>query len=154
MYLTELIFPSTSVILPNPSLQIHSKTLQTHEPSHYNFHIQSSALHVPHFLGFSTHIPTWILPYFAYSFNEIVSDFATILLWKPFLLNRLWIDFLQIVNGTDRLNLFIKERKYPFIEEKQTTQCQKEKKDKRTNIDRYKTKDRVTQTPLKTAGGI
>ena len=44
-------------------------------------------------------------------FIEIVSVFATILLWKPFLLNRLWIDLLQIGTWRDWLNSFIKSRK-------------------------------------------
>ena len=44
-------------------------------------------------------------------FNEIVSVFATILLWKPFLLNCLWIDLLQIGTGTDWLNSFNKSCK-------------------------------------------
>ena len=43
--------------------------------------------------------------------------------------------------------------KKPYIEEERTTQCPKEKgqKDKqRSTKHRYKTKDRVTRTPLKT----
>jgi hypothetical protein len=39
-------------------------------------------------------------------FNEIVSVFATILLWKPFLLNRLWIDHLQIGTGTLKIKTY------------------------------------------------
>jgi hypothetical protein len=45
----------------------------------------------------------------------------------------------------------------PYIEEKQTTQCQKEKvqKDKqRSTKHAHKTKDRVTRTPLKTGGEL
>ena len=44
----------------------------------------------------------------------------------------------------------------PYIEEEQTTQWPKEKvqKDKqRSTKHTYKTKDRVTRTPLKTGGG-
>jgi hypothetical protein len=45
----------------------------------------------------------------------------------------------------------------PYIEEEQTTQWPKEKvqKDKQRSIKHtYKTKDRVTRTPLKTGGGF
>jgi len=45
----------------------------------------------------------------------------------------------------------------PYIEEEQTTQWPKEKvqKDKqRSKKHTYKTKDRVTRTPLKTVGGL
>jgi hypothetical protein len=52
MHLTELIFPSTSVIEPTSSLQIHPKTLDTwapplrhpYSPKHSVFHL-SSAFH-------------------------------------------------------------------------------------------------------------
>jgi hypothetical protein len=46
-HLAELIFPSTSVIVPTPSLQIHPKTLDTqaqplrrpYSPKHCVFHL-------------------------------------------------------------------------------------------------------------------
>jgi hypothetical protein len=52
MHLAELIFPSTSLIVPTPSLQIHPKTLDTrapplrlpYSPKHCVFHL-SSAFH-------------------------------------------------------------------------------------------------------------
>jgi len=43
----------------------------------------------------------------------------------------------------------------PYIEEEQTTQCPKEKvqtNKQRSTKHTYKTKDRVTRTPLKTGG--
>jgi hypothetical protein len=49
-HLAELIFPSTSVIVPTPSLQIHPKTLDTrapplrlpYSPKHCVFHLSSA----------------------------------------------------------------------------------------------------------------
>ena len=42
MYLTELVFPSTSVIEQTPTLPIHPKTSQTHGCNHYDFHTVQS----------------------------------------------------------------------------------------------------------------
>ena len=44
-------------------------------------------------------------------FNEIISVIARIVLWKPLLLNLLWIDLSQIGTGTERLKPFRKSRK-------------------------------------------
>ena len=61
MYLDELIFPSTSVIVPTPSLHIHPQNItDTRAPPlrlPYNHKRR-----VPPFLGFPPHIHTWIFP--------------------------------------------------------------------------------------------
>ena len=116
------------------------KTLQTHGRRHGNFHtiLNIACSTFPRISATHTHVNFSLTPpafhqkilfytivlvlssvvYFGTIANdfflffiEIVSVFATILLWKPFLLNRLWIDLLQIGTGTDWLNSFIKSCK-------------------------------------------
>ena len=139
LYLTELIFPSTYVIVPTPSLQLHPKTLDTqapplqlpYSPKHCVFHISLDFCHTytcefsPNtifhqkilfysiVLVLSSKIYCGTIAHdFYLFFDKIVSVFGTIVLWKQFLLNRLWIDLLQIRTGTDWLNSFIKSCKH------------------------------------------
>jgi hypothetical protein len=120
------------------------KTLQTHGRRHYDFHtiLNIACSTFPRISATHTHVNVSLTPpafqqkilffsivlvlssvvYFGtiahdffLFFNEIVSVFATILLWKPFLVSRLWIDLLQIGTGTDWINSFIKSRNLPPI---------------------------------------
>ena len=133
MYLAQVIFPTTYVIVPTPFLQIHPKTSQTHGRRQYYFHtvLNIACSTFPRISATHTHVTFSLTPpafhqkilfysivlvlssvvYFGtiahdlfLFFNEIVRVFATILLWKSFLLNRRWMDHLQIGNGTDWLN--------------------------------------------------
>ena len=141
MYLVELIFPSTSVIVPTPSLQIHPKNVKTHGRCHYNFHTVLSIACSTFILLFTTHTHVnsylvnttfhqkilfysivFVLSSVVY-FGTITHDFFLFstkcsVFSQKFsceshkLLNRLWIDLLQIGTGTDWLNSFIKSLKF------------------------------------------
>ena len=142
MYLAEVIFPSTSVIVPTPSLHIHPQNITDtrvpplrlpYNPKHCVFHLSSDFCHTyytreffPNTIYISSeniilfHCSCIVLSCslfrhhrtrFFLFFNDRVSVFATILMWKPFLLNCLWIDLLQIRTGTGWVNSFIKSRK-------------------------------------------
>ena len=125
-YLAELIFPSASVIVSTPCLQLHPKTLQTHGRRHYDFHtvLSIACSTFPQIFATHTHMNFSLIPpafhqkILFYSIGLVLSSviyfgtmFFSTKLSKPFLLNRLWIDFLQIGTGRSGLNLFIKSRK-------------------------------------------
>jgi len=140
MYLAEVIFPSTYVIVPTPSLQIHPKTLQTHGRRHCDFHtvLSIACSTFPRIFATHTHVnfsqasPAFHQKILFYSivlvlfsvvyFGTIFFDFSTKLsvlsqqffCESHFKLNRLWIDLLQIGTGTDWLNSFIKLHKLPL----------------------------------------
>ena len=138
MHLVELIFPSTSVIVPTPSLQIHPKTLDTRAPP---LRLPYTVLNITcttFLLLFTIHtLANFSLANTTFSSeNMILFHFSCIVQCSLFrhnrtrfflfstkssvvfsqqfsgeshtLLNRLWIDLLQIGTGTDWLNSFIK----------------------------------------------
>ena len=74
-----------------------------------------------------------------------------------YLLTSLTVGWPQFVTDLRRVWTYQRGNQNPYIEEEQTTQWPKEKvqKDKqRSTKHTYKTKDRVTRTPLQTGGEL